>query len=262
MTSFRIKTKTQESGPLPLAFGTHTVGSAPDATIRIDTLPPLAFGILLSDTGAIVTGAVSLVVGGVGLAPGVARYLRHGEPISLGQVVFTLDEEIPPPKDTRSFAREILFAARRNRASRSLPRVTWLTGMDLGKSLNLFHESTLIGRGSRCAIRLRDGFASREHARIVLVGSTASLLDLKSANGVEVNGREIIGATRLKGGEVLLIGGTLLGFDAGARRRSSRERTTSGAVKRRRPKPPPLPTHADVTLPGSPFPETGEPSWR
>jgi predicted component of type VI protein secretion system len=64
----------------------------------------------------------------------------------------------------------------------------------------------VIGRSTSCTVMLDDASVSRRHARIALVEGEAVLQDLKSANGVWVNGNRIDGTHRLREGDVIIIG--------------------------------------------------------
>ncbi|HVJ90055.1 MAG TPA: FHA domain-containing protein, partial [Labilithrix sp.] len=65
---------------------------------------------------------------------------------------------------------------------------------------------TLLGRSSDCHVTIEDPLVSRHHARIVLDGDRAVLHDLKSRNGVKVNGQPVKESAELKDGDRLRIG--------------------------------------------------------
>ncbi|HEY8131359.1 MAG TPA: FHA domain-containing protein [Thermoanaerobaculia bacterium] len=67
-------------------------------------------------------------------------------------------------------------------------------------------EETVIGRGSRCQIRLHSSSVSRQHARIRLDSSGPSIEDLQSRNGTFVNGKRIEAPTALQNGDNIEIG--------------------------------------------------------
>ncbi len=75
-----------------------------------------------------------------------------------------------------------------------------------------------IGRGDTCEVRLKDGSASRTHARIEADANGVRLLDLGSANGTLVNGERVSGATPLATGDVLTIASATLVLHAPPRR--------------------------------------------
>ena len=65
---------------------------------------------------------------------------------------------------------------------------------------------TLIGRSPDCQVTIEDPLVSRQHARIVIDEGGAVVEDLKSRNGVKVNGQPVRGPTRIKDGDRLRIG--------------------------------------------------------
>lgn len=68
-----------------------------------------------------------------------------------------------------------------------------LKGAGMAAKTRVEHKGLLIGRGETCDYELPDTMigASREHARIEVDGQAAVLVDLGSANGTYVNGKEI-----------------------------------------------------------------------
>ncbi len=76
--------------------------------------------------------------------------------------------------------------------------------LEKGEPLSIF-----IGRAPECAIRVRDVLVSRRHARLVWTGQTLHVVDLDSANGTVVDGARVT-SRRLRGGETLVVGTTLL----------------------------------------------------
>lgn len=65
---------------------------------------------------------------------------------------------------------------------------------------------TLIGRSPECQVTIEDPLVSRQHARIVIDESGAVVEDLKSRNGVKLNGQPLRGPTKIKDGDRLRIG--------------------------------------------------------
>jgi hypothetical protein len=66
----------------------------------------------------------------------------------------------------------------------------------------------LIGRSVECHLVLDDDLTSRRHARIRIKDQQASVEDLRSTNGVLINGHRISGAARLGNGDRILVGRT------------------------------------------------------
>lgn len=61
----------------------------------------------------------------------------------------------------------------------------------------------LIGRGEGCAIRLRSPDVSERHAILILGADEASLEDLQSSNGTQLDGVPLHGHARLAGEHVV-----------------------------------------------------------
>ncbi|MFN2594554.1 MAG: protein kinase [Actinomycetota bacterium] len=90
----------------------------------------------------------------------------------------------------------------------------WLTietGNDEGETVEVRADGFLIGRDDSCDLTLRDEKVSRRHA-FLLVGDDGrvDLQDLRSTNGVYVNGDRVDGSMLLKGDERIRIGDTVL----------------------------------------------------
>jgi signal transduction histidine kinase len=84
-----------------------------------------------------------------------------------------------------------------------------LQGPDKGRTLKTQDEVVLIGRGSD-QIPLTDQTISRRHAELRAENGTWMLVDLNSANGTYVNGVRIEKPLRLKHGDQIRLGSTLL----------------------------------------------------
>lgn len=97
------------------------------------------------------------------------------------------------------------FRPMRGRPEASGARL-WVHGPDgVPRSYPLL-ESTVIGCGDHCDIRLDHTTISTDHAEIKRHGATYLLHDLGSSNGTAVNGQVVVGPTRLRDGDVLKIG--------------------------------------------------------
>lgn len=68
----------------------------------------------------------------------------------------------------------------------------------------------IIGRGNAAKIRLQYADVSERHALVVVRDGTASIEDLKSANGTYVNGKQISGIVPLSDDSIVQIGSTLM----------------------------------------------------
>ena len=71
--------------------------------------------------------------------------------------------------------------------SKAVAMATVLSGPDCGKEFPLASGTNIVGRQRSCEVRLSDGMVSRSHARLN-ISSDIEIIDLGSANGVELNG--------------------------------------------------------------------------
>jgi signal transduction histidine kinase len=84
-----------------------------------------------------------------------------------------------------------------------------LQGPDKGRTLQTSDDVVLLGRGS-AQVPLTDQTISRRHAELMLAEDGWVLQDLDSANGTYVNGVRIHKPTRLKHGDQIRVGSTLM----------------------------------------------------
>ena len=90
-----------------------------------------------------------------------------------------------------------------------------LQGPDKGRKFELpDHEPQLIGRSSE-ALPMNDNAVSRRHAELTPDDGAWYIRDLKSQNGTYVNGQRISDRTRLRLGDQVRVGQSLLVFGAG-----------------------------------------------
>jgi len=85
-----------------------------------------------------------------------------------------------------------------------------LEGPQAGQEFQVAFGGALIGRGATCQIVLSDGEASREHARIYYAGQNYWVEDLRSTNGVLLNGQRITSREPLREGDTVRVGVTVL----------------------------------------------------
>src|SRR3954451_13591998 len=82
-------------------------------------------------------------------------------------------------------------------------------GPDSGRSFSLSAQS-VVGRDPTAAVHLSDDEVSRRHAIISLGEGEATIEDLGSVNGTHVNGGPIEGEARVRAGDQIQLGSTLL----------------------------------------------------
>ena len=87
-------------------------------------------------------------------------------------------------------------------------------GTQEGLFLPLGRKVSVIGRDEALPLQIEDDRVSRKHLQIRFEASDNSYraLDMKSANGVYVNGRKIMNETSLVDGDEVTIGDTKLVF--------------------------------------------------
>ncbi len=107
------------------------------------------------------------------------------------------------------------------------PYLVLMDGAIAGRSVAVYDEPVLIGRGTACHLAIDDPAASRQHARVEINGDQAQLVDLMSTNGTYVDGQRVPGSLPLKDGSLIQIGRQLIWFEW--RRRTDIESVTEMA---------------------------------
>lgn len=204
--------------PYPLLPGRHRAGGAKDDAVVVPGASEGALELEVSVDGVIVVARIEgLALGARQLSPGARWLFRDGDRIRLPDAELTLSRvEGFNPDSTEGLARAVLSGALKSAASRAIPTLVWLNGLDCGKRLPLLDEATFLGRGEGAAARVRDPRASRIHAKIVLQDGAATLIDQESGNGLLLDGRRVSGSAALHGGAVIRIGDTEIAFETGA----------------------------------------------
>lgn len=100
-----------------------------------------------------------------------------------------------------------------------------LQGPDKGRRFELPDAPALVGRDSR-SLPLSDNTVSRRHCDLIPVDGEWMVRDLGSANGTYINGGRVLNNARLKIGDQLRVGRTLMVFGA----QPGISRTSSGNV--------------------------------
>ena len=87
-------------------------------------------------------------------------------------------------------------------------QLTGIEGLYKEKNFDLSKDTIIIGRDKECDIPLDDKKTSRKHARLEWNNPHYWIQDLKSTNGIFVNGFPV-NRSRLKDGDKVVIGGTV-----------------------------------------------------
>lgn len=83
-----------------------------------------------------------------------------------------------------------------------------------GERTELSQPKLLIGRSHDCDLVIDSPNVSRQHAEVRRTEDGWALLDLRSTNGVVVNGRRVRGTTPLRDGDLVLLGDSELHFQS------------------------------------------------
>jgi predicted component of type VI protein secretion system len=87
-----------------------------------------------------------------------------------------------------------------------MTKLFWLQPDNTIVEFPLKAEQSLIGRGSRCDVRIKHPGISAEHAIIRLVSGVATVEDMGSTNGTRVNGKRISQMQTLRHGDQIGVG--------------------------------------------------------
>ncbi len=86
-----------------------------------------------------------------------------------------------------------------------VPVINFVSGPEKGRVIAL-HEKIIVGRSRSCEVTITDPSCSRQHALFEVKDKKIFVEDLKSTNGVRVNGARIISAHELKDGDRVQLG--------------------------------------------------------
>ena len=155
----------------------------PEAVAKAELVERLWPESFVTDAG--LHNLVAEVRAAIGDSPRAARYIRtvprfgyafHGD----ARPAPTVDRSGPSPSGPRLVSR----------------RGEWM----------LAEGSNFVGRDPDCAIRIDSATLSRRHARIVVTRGEATVEDLRSKNGTEVNGQRIKQPVALKDSDQIQVG--------------------------------------------------------
>jgi pSer/pThr/pTyr-binding forkhead associated (FHA) protein len=227
---FRIRTPAAD-GPsvveraVDVDAATVTLGRAAGADVE------LPFRTVSGRHAQVVRGPDGFALVDLGSANGTfldGRRLRAGEPqpLALGQpfrladveVMFegpTIVEGAIPSESTATLARRLVNDLFGSCRPAELARLLVEGGPQGGRELMLAEvgRSYRVGRAAGCDLVLDDEDVSREHVAFERRWNGVEVRDLGSKNGVELAGRRIEGAARLRDGETVVVGATRLRLD-------------------------------------------------
>lgn len=202
-----------------VAAPTTAGGSRADGLL-LPGAPPAAALLVPCAAGVVVEArAAGVRVAGHALPPGGRRLLRPGERAELQGSSLSVEDAAGGPAedcDAPGGATRVAAAALLRDAAAGAgagPRLVVLTGPAAGDRHALGEEQT-VGRGGAATLRISDPRASRVHARIRAGTGGASIEDLRSKNGVRVNGVRMDGRVApLRPGDEVAIGDTVLALE-------------------------------------------------
>lgn len=95
-----------------------------------------------------------------------------------------------------------------------MPSLIIVAGPNEGDYYPLGHRTMVAGRGENCPIQIVDDLVSRRHLQVRYDDSDHQYhaLDMKSANGVFVNGRQLTAESILADGDVIELGNSKMMF--------------------------------------------------
>jgi len=195
------------SSPL-VAGGSRADGlllaGAPPAALR---LVPAAAGVVVEATSQ------GVRANGHAVPPGGRRLLRAGQRIELQGVVLEVERARREDDGTRAAAGALLLDAASGADPVPGPCLVILTGPSAGDRHALADGRTL-GRGRSAGIRIHDPGASRVHARLRFASGETTIEDLRSKNGLRVNGVRVDRRPcPIRPGDEILVGDTALALE-------------------------------------------------
>ena len=95
-----------------------------------------------------------------------------------------------------------------------MPSIILVSGPNEGDYYPMGKRTLVIGRDEACTVQVVDELVSRKHVQIRLDEKTGAYyaLDMKSANGVFINGRKVENETQLADNDIIEVGKSKLMF--------------------------------------------------
>ena len=225
--SFSLQLSDAEGAPqrsVPLRKGLTLIGSRPGCRIRLRSsrVSPVHCAIVTTPDRAILRDLASETGTAVNDWEADDRVLSAGDRIHIRRWRFVVEtagaatDALDEHQDDASRS-----DARNDESLRPVPQQIELRNGNDESLLKSRRAVVLIGRHHRCDLMLHDRRVSRAHALLFHTGNTWAVADLLSANGTEVNDRNIdprasnTGITPLADGDVLRVGSSSLTVHVG-----------------------------------------------
>lgn len=94
----------------------------------------------------------------------------------------------------------------------AMPSLSIVSGPNEGDYYPLGSRTMVVGRDEACPVQITDDRVSRKHLQIRCDQGRYLATDLKSANGLRINGRDVQGECELEDGDVIEIGRSKIAF--------------------------------------------------
>jgi len=125
---------------------------------------------------------------------------------------------VPFKDQTTSASQTVLTDAGEARASRAGSEngcLVVIYGEEMGRRVRVTAEPLIIGRSPKCEVQIDQESVSRNHCRIRFEGGEFLVCDLDSTNGTYVNDDLVQGEGRIRHGDQIKVGRTILKFIVG-----------------------------------------------
>lgn len=212
-----------ETTPVDLEDGKVTIGGHESDGIVLPGMEKSLLELTLEKGRATVKAKRALRVGAALFPPHVSRLLIAGEGIVLADGIVIRRPADPEranarkAKETKFVARELLDGLLPAPQDTRSATLTCVTGADVGVVFPLAFGESVLGRADDVDVLLHDRSVSRHHARLVKRAKDFLIEDLRTTNGIYVNGLRVKGFRALESGDVVELGHTILRFDGPAR---------------------------------------------
>ncbi len=212
-----------DTTPADLEDGRVTVGGDQTDGIVLPGMERSLLELTLEKGRATVKAKRALRVGAALFPPHVSRLLLAGEEVVLADGIVIRRPADPEhakarkAKETAFVARELLGGLLPQPQDTRSATLTCVTGADVGVVFPLAFGESVLGRSDEVDVRLHDRSVSRHHARLVKRGRDFLVEDLRTTNGIYVNGLKVKGFRALESGDVIELGHTILRYDGPAR---------------------------------------------